>query len=142
MAESPKMSPALTHKVKRGLSAGRHPLQVRCWKRWPIEDVFTRFRRRLKLIAHDFAPADGVNVWRVVVHPLIELILPTIKVDEQQAAHTPLHRGDAHKAGLHQVYRLQFHVGGKAVAGVVLTCRTHLNPVLTGFRVASCYNNC
>lgn len=87
----------------------------------------------MKLIAHDLAPADGVNVWRVVVHPLIKLILPTIKVDEQQAAHTSLHRGYAHKAGLHQVYRLQLHVGGKAVAWVVLTCRTHLNSVLTGF---------
>lgn len=87
------------------------------------------------MIAHDFAPADRVNVWRVVVHPLVELILPTIKVDEQQTAHTSLHRGYAHKTGLHQVYCLQFHVGGKAMTWVVLTYISNLNSVRTGFSV-------
>lgn len=92
----------------------------------------------MELIAHELTPADGVNVWRVVVHPLVELILPTIKVDEQQAAHAPLHRGYAHKARLHQIYRLQFHVGGKAVTRVVLTYISNLNLVVTGFSAASC----
>lgn len=72
------------------------------------------------MVAHELAPADGVDVWGLVVHPLVELVLPAIEVDEQQAADTLLHGGDAHKTRLHQVHRLQLHVGGEAVARVVL----------------------
>lgn len=94
---------------------------------------FTGFRRWLELIAHKLTPADGINVWRVIVCPLVELILPTIKVDEQQAAHASLHRGYTHKARLHQIYRLQFHVGGKAVAWVVLAYISNFTSVIKGF---------
>lgn len=82
--------------------------------------MFTESRRRLKLVAHELAPADRVDVWGLVVHPLVELILPAIEVDEQQAANASLHSGDAHEARLHQVHRLQLHVGGEAVTWVVL----------------------
>lgn len=72
------------------------------------------------MVAHELAPADGVDVRGLVVHPLVELVLPAIEVDEQQAADASLHSGDAHKARLHQVHRLQLHVGGEAVGWVVL----------------------
>lgn len=90
------------------------------------ECVFTECRRWLELIAHEFTPAGGVDVWGVVVHPLVELVLPTVKVDEQQPAHAAPHRGHAHEAGLHQIRRLQLHVGAKAVTWVVLTCASHV----------------
>lgn len=82
--------------------------------------MFTESRRWLERVAHELAPADGVDVWGLVVHPLVELVLPAVEVDEQQAADTLLHSGDAHKARLHQVHCLQLHVGGEAVAWVVL----------------------
>lgn len=102
---------------------------------------FTGFGRWLELVAHELTPADGVNVWRVVVHPLVELIVPTIKVDEQQAAHAPLHRGNTHKARLHQIHRLQFHVGGKAVAWVVLEYTSNLNSAVAGFELQAVNNS-
>jgi len=82
--------------------------------------VVTESWGRLQLVAHEVAPADGVDVRGLVVHPLVELVLPAVEVDEQQAAHVALHGGHAHQARLHQVHRLQLHVGGEAVAGVVL----------------------
>lgn len=82
--------------------------------------VFTRSRGRLQLVAHELTPADGVDVWGLVVDPLVELILPAVEVDEQQSAHAALHGGHAHQARLHQVHRLQLHVGEEAVTRVVL----------------------
>lgn len=82
--------------------------------------VFTEPRRRLELVSHELTPANGVDVWRLVIHPLVKLILPAIEVDEQQAADAPLHSGNAHQSGLHQVHRLQLLVGGEAVTWVVL----------------------
>lgn len=83
-------------------------------------EVFTKSRRWLELVAHKVAPADGVDVWRLVVDPLVELILPAVKVDEEQAAHTPLHGGHTHQSRLHQIHRLQLHVGGEAGSREVL----------------------
>lgn len=83
-------------------------------------ELFTQSRRRLELIAHELTPANRVDVWGLVIHPLVELLLPAVEVDEQQAAHTPLHSSNAHQAGIHQIYGLQLLVGGEAVARVVL----------------------
>lgn len=58
--------------------------------------VFTLSRRRLKLIAQELTPANRVDVWGLVIHPLIKLVLPAVKVDEQQAADTLLHSRNAH----------------------------------------------
>lgn len=85
-----------------------------------FNEVFTESRGRLELVAHELAPADGVDVWGLVVDPLVKLILPAVKVDKQQAAHEALHGGHTHEARLHQVHRLQLHVGGEAVTWVVL----------------------
>lgn len=89
-----------------------------------LNQVFTESRRWLELVAHELAPANRIDVWGLVVDPLVELVLPAIKVDEQQAAHTSLHRGHANKARLHQVHRLQLHVGREAMTWVVLTKET------------------
>lgn len=86
----------------------------------PFNRVFTEPRRWLELVAHELTPANGVDVWRLVIHPLVKLILPAIEVDEQQAADAPLHSGNAHQSGLHQVHRLQLLVGRKAMTWVVL----------------------
>lgn len=85
-----------------------------------MNGAFTESWRRLELVAHEFAPAGGVDVGGQVVDPLVKLILPAVEVDEQQAAHAALHRGHTHQARLHQVHRFQLHVGGEAVARVVL----------------------
>ena len=55
-----------------------------------------------------------------MVHPLVELVLPAVEVDEQQAPHVAPHRRHAHQPRLDQVHRLQLHVGGEPVAQVVL----------------------
>lgn len=86
----------------------------------PFNGVFTEPRRWLELVAHELTPANGVDVWRLVIHPLVKLILPVIEVDEQQAADAPLHSGNTNQSGLHQVHRLQLLVGGEAVTWVVL----------------------
>lgn len=86
----------------------------------PYNVVFTEPRRWLELVSHQLTPANGVDVWRLVIHPLVKLILPAIKVDQQQAANALLHSGNAHQSGLHQVHRLQLLVGGEAVTWVVL----------------------
>lgn len=82
--------------------------------------VFTDSRRWLELVAHELTPANWVDVWRLVVNPLVKLILPAVKVDEEKAADTALHGGDAQEPWLHQVHGLQPHVGGEAVTWVVL----------------------
>lgn len=85
-----------------------------------VTRVSTGLWGRLQLVAHQLTPAHGVDVRGLVVDPLVELVVPAVEVDEQQAAHAALHRGHAHQPRLHQVHRLQLHVGGEAVAGVVL----------------------
>ena len=87
---------------------------------WP-----TRWGRGLEAVASELAPADGVDVRGLVVHPLVELVLPAVKVDEKQAAHVPPHGGHTHQPRLDQVHRLQLHVGGEAVARVVLDVGPH-----------------
>lgn len=82
--------------------------------------VLTESRRRLELVAHELTPANGVDVWRLVVDPLVKLVLPAVKVDEEKAAGAALHGGYAHEPRLHQIHSLQLHVGGEAVTWVVL----------------------
>lgn len=82
--------------------------------------MFTLSGRRLELIAQELTPANRVNVWGLVIHPLVELILPAVKVDEQQAADTALHSGNAHESRVHQIHCLQLLIGGEAVSWVVL----------------------
>lgn len=82
--------------------------------------MFTQSRRRLELIAHELTPANRVDVWGLVIHPLVELVLPAVEVDEQQAADIPLHSSNAHESGIHQIHCLQLLVGGEAVTRVVL----------------------
>lgn len=97
-------------------------------------------RRRLELVAHELAPANRVDVWGLVIHPLVKLIFPAIEMDEQQAAHTTLDSGCTHEARLHQVHGLQFHVGREAVTWVVLKKHGSLRNVNTlkgGFQVAN-----
>lgn len=85
-----------------------------------LNEVFTKSRRWLELVAHEVAPANGVDVWRLVVDPLVKLILPAVKVDEEQTARALLHGGHAHQSWLHQIHRLQLHVGGEAGSREVL----------------------
>lgn len=82
--------------------------------------VLTESWRRLELVAHELTPADRVDVWGLVVDPLVKLILPAVEMDEQQAADAALHCGHTHQPWLHQVHCFQLQVGGEAVTWVVL----------------------
>ena len=82
--------------------------------------MFTESWGRLQGIVHEVAPAHRVDVGRLVVEPLVELVLPAVEVYEQQAADAALHRRHAEQPRLHQIHRLQLHVGGEAVTREVL----------------------
>lgn len=47
------------------------------------ESVLTLRGRGLELVARQLTPADGVEVRRLAVHPLVILILPAVKMDPQ-----------------------------------------------------------
>lgn len=104
-------------------------------------DVFTESWRRLQVVAHQLAPSNGVDVRRLVVYPLVELVLPAVEVDQQEAAHAALHRGDAHQPRLHQVHGLQLHVGGETVAWVVLRKNNQKQKTPQGVMVYSIYTS-
>lgn len=76
--------------------------------------------RSLQSVVHDLAPAYGVDVRRLAVHPLVILVLPPVKVDAQQAAHDARHRGHADESRLHEVHRLDLHAGAEPVLGYLL----------------------
>lgn len=85
-----------------------------------LNSLFTESRGRLELVACELAPADGVDVWRLVVDPLVELILPAVEVDKQQSTHAAFHGGHTHQAWLHEVHCLQLQVSGETMTWVVL----------------------
>lgn len=82
--------------------------------------VLTQSRRRLEFIAHELTPANWVDVWGLVIHPLVKLVLPAVKVDEQKAADTPLHSRNAYESGIHQIHCLQLLVSVEPVTSEVL----------------------
>lgn len=69
-------------------------------------NLLTEFGGWLELVANEFTPTNRVDVWRLVVDPLVVFIVPAIKVDKQQSAHAVSHGGHTHQPWLHQVHSL------------------------------------
>ena len=107
-------------------STGSNRFMIFSWYLFVGCASLTLSGRRLQLVAGQLAPAHGVEVRRLAVHPLVVLILPAVKVDPQQPMDDPSHRGDAHQPRLHQVYGLQLHAGAKAVVWNVLRRKTEI----------------
>jgi len=71
----------------------------------------------LQFVANKHTPADGINVSRLAIQPLIILIGPTIKVYLEQTTNNSCHGCHTHQSWIHEISAFKAHARLKAMIG-------------------------